>query len=212
MGKYPGIDGMKTGYVCASGFNIAASATVRGRRMLAVVFGAGSTAKRSERVVRLLDAGFGGARPAGTLDDYRRKQAVTAIDVSQSVCGRGGQKAETVAAVDTVPSGLVTALGVTSDMPQDLAAALLAIGGSAPEPGTPYAIAPAKAAAVPRPAATLTKPADPAPAASVDELFAARADSLPPVPALSEVTVPPVASAPKPKVRPVAAAPAKRRF
>src|SRR3712207_2291165 len=32
MGRYPGADGMKTGFICASGFNVVASATRNGRR------------------------------------------------------------------------------------------------------------------------------------------------------------------------------------
>ena len=32
MGRYPGAEGMKTGFVCPSGFNVVASATRGGRR------------------------------------------------------------------------------------------------------------------------------------------------------------------------------------
>ena len=39
MGRYPGAEGMKTGFVCASGFNVVASATRGGRRLIAVVMG-----------------------------------------------------------------------------------------------------------------------------------------------------------------------------
>ena len=40
IGRYPGADGMKTGFICASGFNLVASATRNGRRLIAVVLGA----------------------------------------------------------------------------------------------------------------------------------------------------------------------------
>ena len=38
--RYPGADGMKTGFICASGFNLVASATRNGKRLIAVVLGA----------------------------------------------------------------------------------------------------------------------------------------------------------------------------
>ena len=37
--RYPGADGMKTGFICDSGFNIVASATRDGHRLIAVVLG-----------------------------------------------------------------------------------------------------------------------------------------------------------------------------
>jgi D-alanyl-D-alanine carboxypeptidase len=56
--RYPGADGMKTGFICASGFNLVASATQNGRKMIAVVLGAGSSAQRAQQAARLLDRGF----------------------------------------------------------------------------------------------------------------------------------------------------------
>ena len=53
-----GADGLKTGYIRASGFNLAASATRNGRRLIAVVFGGRSPASRDRHVARLLDEGF----------------------------------------------------------------------------------------------------------------------------------------------------------
>ena len=40
--RYPGADGMKTGFICASGFNLVASATRNGKRLIAVVLGSPS--------------------------------------------------------------------------------------------------------------------------------------------------------------------------
>jgi len=56
--SYPGADGMKTGFICDSGFNIVVSATREGRKLVAVVLGEPSTASRRERAVDLLDNGF----------------------------------------------------------------------------------------------------------------------------------------------------------
>ena len=55
---YEGADGMKTGFICDSGFNVVASATRGGRRLIAVVLGAKSTRSRRERATELLDHGF----------------------------------------------------------------------------------------------------------------------------------------------------------
>ena len=42
IGRYPGADGFKTGFICASGYNLVASATRDGKRLIAVVLGASS--------------------------------------------------------------------------------------------------------------------------------------------------------------------------
>jgi D-alanyl-D-alanine carboxypeptidase len=56
--SFPGADGMKTGFICDSGFNIVASATRDGRRLVAVVLGEPSVASRSDRASNLLENGF----------------------------------------------------------------------------------------------------------------------------------------------------------
>ena len=53
-----GMDGLKTGYTNAAGFNLAASAVRDGRRLITVVLGGSSTAARNENVETLLTAGF----------------------------------------------------------------------------------------------------------------------------------------------------------
>ncbi|MGE3146759.1 MAG: D-alanyl-D-alanine carboxypeptidase family protein [Pseudorhodoplanes sp.] len=58
IGRYPGADGMKTGFICASGFNLAASATRNGRRLIAVVLGAPSSPVRAAKAAQLLERGF----------------------------------------------------------------------------------------------------------------------------------------------------------
>ncbi|MBN8413793.1 SPOR domain-containing protein [Halomonas denitrificans] len=56
--KYPGTDGLKTGFIRASGFNVATSATRNGRRMVAVVMGGYTAASRDEQMMSVLDRGF----------------------------------------------------------------------------------------------------------------------------------------------------------
>lgn len=55
---FTGADGMKTGYICASGFNIVVSATRNGRKLVTVVLGEPSTRVRNARAARLLENGF----------------------------------------------------------------------------------------------------------------------------------------------------------
>lgn len=71
LGRFDGADGMKTGFVCASGFNLAASATRDGRTLISIVMGTGSQKERGEISARLLEAGFAdgpAAADAPTLD------------------------------------------------------------------------------------------------------------------------------------------------
>jgi D-alanyl-D-alanine carboxypeptidase len=58
LGRYPGADGMKTGFICASGFNLVASATRGGKRLIAVVLGAPSSGARAVKAAELLESGF----------------------------------------------------------------------------------------------------------------------------------------------------------
>jgi D-alanyl-D-alanine carboxypeptidase len=51
-------DGMKTGFVCNSGFNLVASATRDGRRLIAVVMGMRNSQQRAEAAKALLEQGF----------------------------------------------------------------------------------------------------------------------------------------------------------
>ena len=62
IGRYPGADGMKTGFVCESGFNQIGSATRDGRTLVAVVLGEQTAITRAEAAAKLLDQGF--ATPA----------------------------------------------------------------------------------------------------------------------------------------------------
>jgi D-alanyl-D-alanine carboxypeptidase len=55
---YAGADGIKTGYIGASGFNLAASAVRNGHRLLGVVMGGPSAGTRDREMAALLDQGF----------------------------------------------------------------------------------------------------------------------------------------------------------
>jgi D-alanyl-D-alanine carboxypeptidase len=75
IGRYPGADGMKTGFICASGYNLVATATRNGKRLIAVVLGSTSGQARAVKAAQLLERGFSNnnltwLRPAlGTVDN-----------------------------------------------------------------------------------------------------------------------------------------------
>jgi D-alanyl-D-alanine carboxypeptidase len=65
--SFKGYDGIKTGYIRASGFNLASSAERDGRRLVVVVLGGASPSARDRQVAGLLNDGFKTTRSTGTL-------------------------------------------------------------------------------------------------------------------------------------------------
>ena len=68
--RFPGATGMKTGFVCAAGYNMVASATRNEKSLIAVVLGTDSQTDRAEKAARLLKEGFDG-KFTGTSSIYR---------------------------------------------------------------------------------------------------------------------------------------------
>jgi len=58
MKRYSGADGLKTGYISASGFNLAFSARRGGHRLVGVVFGGRSARSRDDHMAELMDKAF----------------------------------------------------------------------------------------------------------------------------------------------------------
>jgi D-alanyl-D-alanine carboxypeptidase len=56
--NYEGADGLKTGFICDSGFNVVATATREGRKLIAVVLGEPTGRERTVRAASLLEHGF----------------------------------------------------------------------------------------------------------------------------------------------------------
>jgi D-alanyl-D-alanine carboxypeptidase len=56
VGGVEGVDGIKTGYIRASGYNVATSVTRGGRRLVVVVMGADSSKQRDRQVAQLIEA------------------------------------------------------------------------------------------------------------------------------------------------------------
>jgi D-alanyl-D-alanine carboxypeptidase len=68
LGRYPGADGMKTGFTCPAGFNVVASANHGGRRLIVVVLGSPSTRSRNQEAADLFDRGFAMGAGSESLD------------------------------------------------------------------------------------------------------------------------------------------------
>ena len=58
IGRYPGADGMKTGFICASGFNVVATATRNGKQADRRGVRLASPAVRAEKAAQLFEQGF----------------------------------------------------------------------------------------------------------------------------------------------------------
>jgi D-alanyl-D-alanine carboxypeptidase len=58
MARFEGMDGIKTGFIRASGFNLAASAVRDGRRLIGVVMGGESARSRDDHMADLLERAF----------------------------------------------------------------------------------------------------------------------------------------------------------
>ncbi|RVB75864.1 MULTISPECIES: D-alanyl-D-alanine carboxypeptidase family protein [unclassified Mesorhizobium] len=101
IGRYPGADGMKTGFVCSSGYNMIGSATRDGRTLVAVVLGEQSTITRAETAARLLDQGFAAAEPSwatvAALPAYGDMTSVN--DMHDELCKKKPAKEQSEAAV-----------------------------------------------------------------------------------------------------------------
>ncbi|EDQ33199.2 D-alanyl-D-alanine carboxypeptidase [Hoeflea phototrophica DFL-43] len=89
IGRFQGADGMKTGFICASGFNQVSSATRNGRTVVSVVLGAPSQTARAERSAALLQAALtssGSVSPSlASLAPYGEGRDAVA-DISAQIC------------------------------------------------------------------------------------------------------------------------------
>ncbi|MBB4279414.1 D-alanyl-D-alanine carboxypeptidase family protein [Rhizobium mongolense] len=95
IGRFAGADGMKTGFICASGFNQIGSATRNGRTIISVVLGTDSLAARADATANLLQKGFTAQFPAvdtlSSLKPYGLGQEQV-TDVSADICSAKGAK------------------------------------------------------------------------------------------------------------------------
>nr|WP_245224207.1 D-alanyl-D-alanine carboxypeptidase family protein [Rhizobium halophytocola] len=95
IGRFDGVDGMKTGYICASGFNQVSTATRNGRTVVSVVLGADSLSDRTDLSANLLQKGLteraSGVRLASLAPYGAGRDSVS--DISAKVCSASARKA-----------------------------------------------------------------------------------------------------------------------
>lgn len=113
LGRYPGADGMKTGFTCPAGFNLVASATHGGQRLIAVVLGAPSAAARTAKAAALLDRAFQTGTAIGSLASLPSAGPTAAPDMRDSVCRhRGAATAEFMAEVEDMSIPVAAPTGI----------------------------------------------------------------------------------------------------
>jgi D-alanyl-D-alanine carboxypeptidase len=95
LGVYRGMDGIKTGYIRASGYNLAASVRRDGHHVIAVVLGGKTAGRRDAQMRRLLDRTFADVdrimRLLATVERPKRKP-----DPPTVLAGRLGEAAAVV--------------------------------------------------------------------------------------------------------------------
>jgi len=148
--RYPGANGMKTGFICSSGFNVVATATRNGRQILTIVLGGKTARERDELAASLLEASFRTPATAAsvTLDRLtpRGPVAATVADVRDLACPKRkkGAKAsvgEDLGDGDDQPASYLVprfkvmdpvpiSLGGASDMPDAMEPAVKAAAGA----------------------------------------------------------------------------------
>ncbi len=87
--QMPDADGMKTGFVCNSGYNLVATATKDGLQLGAVIFGANSGKHRADLAQMLLVDGFGRtSAPRSKLSaiENMKTGAIVPVDMTKTVC------------------------------------------------------------------------------------------------------------------------------
>ena len=77
------MDGIKTGYTRASGFNLMASAKRRGRRVVAIMFGGSTARSRDQHVSDLIEAAYKSFEPGDQSPDLRTR--ITFSDIQPPV-------------------------------------------------------------------------------------------------------------------------------
>lgn len=118
MGNYSGMDGMKTGYIGASGFNLVASVKRGNRRLIGVVFGGRTAKSRNTHMAKILDQAFAQPMrvPKPKIDvadltpypEQNRAGLLPADDIAAAVAPRAGSvsppPSRRITQIKTVPS------------------------------------------------------------------------------------------------------------
>ena len=195
VGRYAGADGIKTGYVGASGFNLASSVVRDGVHLIGIVMGGRTAVRRDLEMMHLMDVEFAdiAAQPTMVAHATVPWQAVALATSPPALAGfttapsSDGYTATQMAALSAPPPPMLSAIpsALPADTDEDAAEAHRAPDESF---AVIHAEAPALAGGAPKPAAAKPAPAVPPVAKPV----------APAKPALVAAAKPPATPAPKP--------------
>ena len=107
IGRYPGANGMKTGFTCAAGFNLVASATRENRKIIVVVMGDASARQRTAHAADLFDRAFSSTQYEGMAADLASVGGAPP-DMREEVCHRRGKKEQLEAKSEDLGAPLAT--------------------------------------------------------------------------------------------------------
>ena len=180
LGRYKGADGMKTGYICASGFNLVASATRDNRTIVAVVLGAEGPIVRERLAAEVIENGFN-TNPRSireTVEDLPHSEGPPA-DISAAVCSAAGrtQRANERESEETRTETFGSPY--MSEMTRPPATVPVALGGAAAGRGFDAGISMIAAYGIPIPTPRPTQASEAAGSAETRALDARRAEARP---------------------------------
>ena len=96
---YVGADGMKTGFICAGGYNIVATATRGSKKLIVVVLGGRTNASRNEDAAKLFEKGFSPLAKIGAVFrgeprsvESIQNLAMDPVDMRDLTCGKNRRK------------------------------------------------------------------------------------------------------------------------
>ena len=130
LGRYPGADGMKTGFTCPAGWNIVATADRNGRKLIVVILGAPSPRTRNDEAAMLFDRGFE-MSPAGPKLDALPASSVTAPpDMRNEICRGQGRAQMAAMQEEFVSSAMAQSSSALASEHNPLAMLAAAMGAS----------------------------------------------------------------------------------
>jgi len=103
LGRVNGVDGIKTGYVNASGFNLVTSVKRDGRKIVAVVMGGKTAAQRDAHMVQLIDTFLPKASRSRGYDDNLVAAALNAPKVAGTADAPAPAEPARLVAASTLP-------------------------------------------------------------------------------------------------------------
>lgn len=135
IGRYPGASGMKTGFICASGFNVVATAERGGKRLIVVLLGERNAKARTVHAAELFDRGFSGMLwGSQRVEELPVSVLATPPDIRDEVCG---PHRNNLADDDNAPVMANAGAGANADSPFSF----LVGQGRAPASGTRMTLA-----------------------------------------------------------------------